>query len=241
VLGTCPEAPESCTVDQALLDDAWQHSHWQGLATGFDTRATQALGAVLQGCPGQGAAPTPAALWAGHRWQHAKMAGSENALLLFCPLAAEQQACGRLLAQLLQGPVYQRLRVELQLGYAVFSTFRQVEGIGGLLFGVQSPHASHAEILSHLRELLSQGVTLDTGARQALAEQFDEPAMANAEAAEWAWQTHLANQPASLPALQWSILNTQQAALDDMLRDLLSTDCAWLCLANSAAPDASWN
>lgn len=241
VLDTCPEASTSCTVDQSRLNDAWQHSHWQGLATGFDTHAAQALGAVLQGCPGQGAAPTPAALWTGHRWQHAKIAGSENALLLFCPLAAEQQACGRLLAQLLQGPVYQRLRVELQLGYAVFSTFRQVEGIGGLLFGVQSPHASHAEILGHLRELLSQGVTLDTDARQALAEQFDEPAMANAEVAEWAWQTHLASQRASLPALQWSILNTRQADLDDMLRDLLSTDRAWLCLANSAAPDASWN
>jgi len=241
VLGSRPAAPASCSVDQTLLDDAWQHSHWQGLAMGFDTRAVQALGAVLQGCPGQGAAPAPAALWTGHRWQHAKVPGSENALLLFCPLAAERQACGRLLAQLLQGPVYQRLRVELQLGYAVFSTFRQVEGIGGLLFGVQSPHASQAEILDHLRALLSQGVTLDSGARQALAEQFDEPAMANAEVAEWAWQTHLSRQPDSLLALQWSILNTQQADLDGLLRDLLGPDCAWLCLANSAVPDASWH
>lgn len=183
----------------------------------------------------------PAALWAGHRWQHAKVAGSEHALLLFCPLPADRQASGRLLAQLLQGPVYQRLRVELQLGYAVFSTFRQVEGIGGLLFGVQSPHASQAEILGHLRALLSQGVTLDTDARQVLAEQFDEPAMTNAEVAEWAWQTHLATQPGDLLALQRSILMTQQADLDDLLRDMLGTDCAWLCLANNAAPDASWH
>ena len=241
VLGTRPEATPPSTFDQALLDDAWQHSHWQGLAAGFDSGAAQALGAVLQHCPGQGAAPMPAALWAGHRWQHAKVAGSEHALLLFCPLPADRQASGRLLAQLLQGPVYQRLRVELQLGYAVFSTFRQVEGIGGLLFGVQSPHASQAEILGHLRALLSQGVTLDTDARQALAEQFDEPAMTNAEVAEWAWQTHLATQPGDLLALQRSILMTQQADLDDLLRDLLGTDCAWLCLANSAAPDASWH
>jgi coenzyme PQQ biosynthesis probable peptidase PqqF len=240
VLGTRPAAAASRPLDQAQLDDAWQHSHWQGLAVGFDTCAVLALGAVLQGCPGQGAAPTPADLWAGHRWQHAKVAGSENALLLFCPLPAGQQACGRLLAQLLQGPVYQRLRVELQLGYAVFSTFRQVEGIGGLLFGVQSPHASQAEILDHLRKLLGEGVTLDIGARQALAEQFDEPAMANTDVAEWAWQTHLATQPGDLHALQRSILMTRQADLDGLLRDLLGTDCAWLCLANSAAPDASW-
>ncbi|MBO9550909.1 pyrroloquinoline quinone biosynthesis protein PqqF [Pseudomonas sp.] len=241
VLGTRPAAIPSSTPDQALLDGAWQHSRWQGLAVGFDTSAEQALGAVLQGCPGRGAVPTPAALWTGHRWHHAEVPGSENALLLFCPLSAGQQACGRLLAQLLQGPVYQRLRVELQLGYAVFSTFRQVEGIGGLLFGVQSPHASQAEILDHLRELLGQGITLDSHARQALAEQFDEPAMANAEVAEWAWQTHLATQPADLLALQRSILLTQQADLDDLLRDLLGPDCAWLCLANSAAPDASWH
>ncbi|WP_343599511.1 pyrroloquinoline quinone biosynthesis protein PqqF [Pseudomonas sp.] len=241
VLGTWPETPGSCTLDQALLDGAWQQSLWQGLAVGFDTRAAQALGAVLRGCPGQSATPTPAPLWAGRRWQHAKVAGSENALLLFCPVPTGQQACGRLLAQLLQGPVYQRLRVELQLGYAVFSTFRQVEGIGGLLFGVQSPHVSQAEILEHLRALLSQGVTLDNGARQALAEQFDEAAMANADVAEWAWQTHLATQPGDLLALQRSILMTQQADLDGLLRDLLGTDCAWLCLANSAAPDASWH
>ncbi|QHG62957.1 pyrroloquinoline quinone biosynthesis protein PqqF [Pseudomonas putida] len=241
VFGTLPAETPLCTLDQALLDDAWQHSHWQGLAVGFDTSAAQALGAVLQGCPGQGAVPTPAALWTGHRWHHAKVPGSEHALLLFCPLPAGQQAIGRLLAQLLQGPVYQRLRVELQLGYAVFSTFRQIEGIGGLLFGVQSPHASQGEILDHLRELLGQGVTLDSHARQALAEQFDEPAMANAEVAEWAWQTHLATQPGDLLALQRAILMTQQADLDDLLSGLLGYDCAWLCLANSAAPDASWH
>ena len=241
VLGSRHATTASCPLDQAQLDEAWQHSRWQGLAVGFDSSGVQALGAVVQGCPGQSAAHTPPALWAGHRWQHAKVPGSENALLLFCPLPAGQQACGRLLAQLLQGPVYQRLRVELQLGYAVFSTFRQVEGIGGLLFGVQSPHASQAEILDHLRALLAQGITLDIGARRALAEQFDEPAMANADVAEWAWQTHLATQPDDLLALQRSILMTQQAHLDDLLRGLLGSDCNWLCLANSAAPDASWH
>ena len=169
------------------------------------------------------------------------MPGSEHALLLFCPLPAARQGSGRLLAQLLQGPVYQRLRVELQLGYAVFSTFRQIEGIGGLLFGVQSPHASQAEILDHLRELLGRGVTLDAVARQALAEQFDENAMANADVTEWAWQTHLAKEPGGLLALRRSILNTQQADLDGLLRDLLGTDWPWLCLANSAAPEASWH
>lgn len=240
VLGTRPATPPSGPPDQALLDSVWQRSHWHGLAVGFEPSAVQALGAVLQACPGQGGAPTPAAGWAGRRWHHAEVPGSEHALLLFCPLPAARQGSGRLLAQLLQGPVYQRLRIELQLGYAVFSTFRQIEGVGGLLFGVQSPHASQGEILDHLRELLGRGVTLDAVARQALAEQFDENAMANADVTEWAWQTHLATQPDDLHALRRSILITQQADLDGLLRDLLGAGSPWLCLANSAAPKASW-
>jgi len=241
VLGATPSHQADSPLDQQALDDAWQYSQWQGLAVGFDAAALRSLGAVLQNCPGQIGAPAPVPDWRGHRWHHAKVPGSEYALLLFCPLPAEQQACGRLLAQLLQGPVYQRLRVELQLGYAVFSTFRQVEGIGGLMFGVQSPHATQAEILGHLVTLLRQGITLDPAARQALAAQFDEAAMANAEVAEWAWQTHLATQPSDLPTLRRSILITQQADLDDVLRGLLKADSNWLCLANGPAPDGSWH
>jgi hypothetical protein len=161
-------------------------------------------------------------------------------MLLFCPLPAASEASGRLLAQLLQGPVYQRLRVELQLGYAVFSTFRQIEGVGGLLFGVQSPHTHQAQILDHLLTLLNKGVTLDPGTQQALASQFDEPAMANADVAEWAWQTHLATQPGRLDTLRRAILNTRQTDLDNLLGNLLDADASWLCLANAAAPTPTW-
>ncbi|MFJ2984176.1 MULTISPECIES: pyrroloquinoline quinone biosynthesis protein PqqF [unclassified Pseudomonas] len=234
--GTAPMPQPASTADQQALDDAWQHSRWHGLAIGFAPAALPSLGAALQGCPGQLGAPAALPGWRGRRWHHAEVPGSEHALLLFCPLPAEHQACGRLLAQLLQGPVYQRLRVELQLGYAVFSTFRQIEGVGGLLFGVQSPHATQAEILGHLVTLLRQGITLDPAARQALTEQFEEPAMANAEVAEWAWQTHLATQPGDLSALRRSILMTQQADLDDLLCGLLKPDACWFCLANGPAP-----
>lgn len=240
VLGSRAEPQAHCAADQTQLDDAWQHSRWHGLAVGFDTDALQALGALLQSCPGQGVSPSPAARWAGRRWQRANVPGSENALLLFCPVPDGQQGCGRLLAQSLQGTVYQRLRVELQLGYAVFSTFRQIEGVGGLLFGVQSPHASQAEILGHLHALLRDGVTLDEHARKALAEQFDEPAMANADVAEWAWQARLAAEPDDLRGLKRAILDVRQADLDDLLRQLLAEDHAWLCVANAAAPDSSW-
>lgn len=240
VLGATPAPVPECTLAQTQLDSLWQHTRWHGLAAGFDDDALNALGTALQHCPGQGSAPGPLPTWANHRWQHAKVSGSEHALLLFCPLPAAMEAAGRLLAQLLQGPVYQRLRVELQLGYAVFSTFRQVEGVGGLLFGVQSPHANQAQILDHLLTLLRQGITFDPGARQALAGQFDEPAMANDAVAEWAWQTCLATQPGGLETLGRAILTTRQADLDQLLIHLLDTGSRWLCLANAAAPDSSW-
>lgn len=240
VLGTPPPAVPACTLEQQQLDKLWQHTRWHGLAAGFDDSARNALGTALQHCPGHGALPSPLRTWANRRWQHAEVPGSEHALLLFCPLPATREASGRLLAQLLQGPVYQRLRVELQLGYAVFSTFRQIEGVGGLLFGVQSPHTHQAQILDHLLTLLSKGVTLDPDTQQALASQFDEPAMANADVAEWAWQTHLATQPGRLDTLRRAILNTRQTDLDHLLGNLLDADASWLCLANAAAPTPTW-
>lgn len=240
LLTTKPEPPLSCTLDQQLLGGVWQHALWHGLAVGFDDVGLQALGAVLHACPSNPSVPTPPTLWTGRRWHHAETAGSENALLLFCPLHTADEARGRLLAQLLQGPVYQRLRVELQLGYAVFSTFRQIDGINGLLFGVQSPHASHGEIIDHIKRLLLEGVRLDPDARQALAEQFCEPNMVNAEVAEWAWQARLSAHSGELSDLRWSILQTQQSDLDDLLQACSNPDAAWLCLANAIAPDGTW-
>ncbi|WDY57653.1 pyrroloquinoline quinone biosynthesis protein PqqF [Pseudomonas sp. PSKL.D1] len=227
--------------DRAMLEEAWLSSQWHGLASGFDNTSMEALNAVLQGCPGRAGIPMPVPTWHGRHWLHQEVPGSEHALLLFCPLPPARQAAGRLLAQLLQGPVYQRLRVELQLGYAVFSTFRQIEGLGGLLFGVQSPHATQAEILQHLRDVLARGASLTPATRTTLAAQYDEPAMGNDDIAEWAWQTHLATQPDDLQALRKSILGTEQSDIDQLLLDLLHGNSTWICLANSGAPDLSWH
>lgn len=240
VLGALPAPVLPGTLARPQLDSLWHNARWYGLAVGFDDSALNALAAALQHCPGKATAPGPLPAWASHRWQQVDVPGSEHALLLFCPLPPALEAAGRLLAQLLQGPVYQRLRVELQLGYAVFSAFRQVEGLGGLLFGVQSPHASQAQVLDHLFTLLRQGVAFDPAARQALAGQFAEPAMANEEVAEWAWQTYLATQAGGLDALRGAIMGTQQADLEYLLGYLSDSDSQWLCLANAAAPDGAW-
>lgn len=230
----------SCILEQPLLDALWQQAHWQGLAVGFEPAQQGALGAALQGVMGHPGARQPRPAIIGRQWRQVPTQGNEPALLLFCPLPPALQACGRLLAQLLQGPVYQRLRVELQLGYAVFSAFRQVEGVGGLLFGVQSPHASHTQILGHLLALLKEGVPADNRVRQHLAEQFDEAAMGNAEVAEWAWQAHMATQNPDLSYMSRAILTVEQDELNALLQQLIDAEHGWLCLANAAAPDAQW-
>jgi coenzyme PQQ biosynthesis probable peptidase PqqF len=235
-----PPTPPACQPTQASLDGLWQQARWHGLAIGFDNAQLGALGAALKGVMGQPGEPCAVRSPAGRRWQQVHVPGSEAALLLFCPLPEALQAAGRLLAQLLQGPVYQRLRVELQLGYAVFSTFRQVDGVGGLLFGVQSPRVSHAQILDHLLTLLGEGIGLNTAAREQLAKQFDEAAMPNAEVAQWAWQAHIGKHNSDLSCISTSILKLEQPSLDALLQQLISARHGWLCLANAHAPDARW-
>lgn len=228
-------------VEPSMLEALWQGARWQGLAVGFDQNQQGALGAILQDVMGQPGEPAPPRALSGRHWRHTPTAGSEPALLLFCPLPEPRQATGRLLAQLLQGPVYQRLRVELQLGYAVFSTFRQVQGHAGLLFGVQSPHASPSEILEHLTNLLKEGVSLDHASRQQLADQFSEAVMTNADIAEWAWQAHIATQNSDLSYASGSILSVEQCDLDALLRQLLEAEHGWLCLANAPAANSQWH
>ena len=238
----------ACMIDQSMLDSLWREAQWQGLAVGFGEAEQAALGGALdvgrRACLPALAQPlrraVPTGLRAQRRWRHALVGAHEHALLLFCPLPGRLQTTGRLLAQLLQGPVYQRLRVDLQLGYAVFSAFRQIDGIGGLLFGVQSPNANPEQILAHLLDLLKAGVTLAPASRQALADGFSEETMPNADVAQWAWQTYLATEPLDLPGQRASILTTSQAQLDALRQAVLSAKHGWLCLATTAAPDDDW-
>lgn len=201
---------------------------WSGLATGFSDTAQNALNHLLGNVPGRPAAAQPPTL-APRQWLQVADAAGEPALLLFCPVGDE--ASGRLMAQLIQGPFYQRLRSELQLGYAVFSAYRQIQGHNGLLFGVQSPHASHAQILGHLRDFFVRPAPTLDATREALAAQFEEPAMANTEVAEWAWQTCLGGRQTTLDSLSAAIAGVDQAAIDGAWQHLAS-ECDWLCLAN---------
>lgn len=224
------------------LQATWRQARWQALTSGFTQPVQHALNRALQHVPGRAGVHPSVALAPVRRWQMLPPPSSEQALLLFCPVPAASEACARLMAQHIQGPFYQRLRVELQLGYAVFSAFRQLQGCSGLLFGVQSPSASHTQIITHIHELLAtlpSSLSCIEEARQALAEQMSEASMNNDDVAEWAWQAQLAGRPqARLEHLQAAILAVDEAQLRQCADAMLQAKQGWLCLANGPAPQA---
>lgn len=234
----------------ADLQDAWSTARWHGFAVGLPAACEMAIKSALGRLPGQ---PThslnePASISDQYRWHSVETDSSEAALLLFCPAPTQSladEAAWRLLAHLGQAPFYQRLRVELQLGYAVFSGIRQINGQTGLLFGVQSPSASLEEILSYLQAFLQSLPTLIAGSDEqvahTLANQFSPGSVPTTQAAEWLWQAQLAGHPSDyMEQLQNFI---QSRTRDDLLhaaKQLNQADSGWHCLANGPCPGEPW-
>ncbi|MEM6052367.1 pyrroloquinoline quinone biosynthesis protein PqqF [Erwinia sp. P7711] len=83
--------------------------------------------------------------------------GDEAAVLLFCPLidrTAECLAAWQLLAALYEPEFFQRLRVELNIGYVVSCRYHHSAGEAGLLFALQSPTLSSRELRAHIVNFL---------------------------------------------------------------------------------------
>ena len=233
------------------LQHCWDGARWDGLAVGLPA-ATQALiTPVLNKVPGTADAqlaqlPEPASE---RRWHTEPCDSSEHALILFCPTpeaTLADEATWRLLAQVAQTPFYQRLRVDLQLGYAVFSGLRQINGQTGLLFGVQSPHATTAQIYEHigsfLEDLPNRVCALDetsfTQTRAALAQQFSSEALGVSQASELIWQAKLAGHPSDyLTALYAALMALDQGTTLKAAEQISSPASHWLCLATSPATE----
>lgn len=232
----------------------WTTSRWDGLALGLNPQTQSAMGLALSRIPGiaDNQLPAPAAITPQKRWSHIDTAASEHALLLFCPTASgdiADEAAWRMLAQLCQTPFYQRLRVELQLGYAVFSALRQVHGQTGLLFGVQSPNVEPRELLEHIQQFLNGIPALIEQAddaslnqhRQNLANQFDDNQLSSKDAAELLWQARLAGHSSDyLEQLIAAIHRLDRAALLSATQRLINADGGWLCLTSDSAAETLW-
>ncbi|VVP94685.1 hypothetical protein PS934_01948 [Pseudomonas fluorescens] len=249
--------PDHCLEHGASSDDLqqlWSSARWDGLAIGLSAQTQAAMGLALSRIPGtpDNQLTPPSSILAQHLWSTADTASNEHALLLFCPTATQEmadEAAWRLLAHVCQTPFYQRLRVELQLGYAVFSALRQIHGQTGLLFGVQSPGIAPEGLLQHIEQFLNRLPQLihaldDTtfnAQRQALADQFCSAALTTGQAAELLWQGKLAGRSSDyLTQLPEAIVRIDRTALLAAAQRLNQAEGGWLCLANSAAPGAPW-
>ncbi|WP_166223328.1 pyrroloquinoline quinone biosynthesis protein PqqF [Pseudomonas atagonensis] len=249
--------PERCLPAAAESDDIkhlWTTSRWDGLALGLSAPTQSAMGLALSRIPGTPDTQLPATpmMNAQRLWSHIDTGSSEHALLLFCPTTSREiadEAAWRLLAQLCQTPFYQRLRVELQLGYAVLSGLRQIHGQSGLMFGVQSPNIAPVQLLRHLQQFLDSVPALIENLddrsfnqlRQSLAQQFTESNLSAKDAAELLWQAKLAGHSSDyLTQLIEAVGQLDRPALLAAAHRLNSAVGGWLCLATGVMPDSSW-
>ncbi|MGC6368141.1 pyrroloquinoline quinone biosynthesis protein PqqF [Pseudomonas sp. K2I15] len=244
--------PECCAgitpTNPTAHQDRWSTARWQGLAVGLPASCEEAIKSAAGKLPGQPATAISEfpSFGGQHLWHEVRTDSSDAALLLFCPTPTQSladEACWRLLASLVQAPFYQRLRVELQLGYAVFSGIRQINGQTGLLFGVQSPTASLAQILEHLHTFLNQLPALINISEQPddLIKQFSLDALPTSQAAELLWHAHLAGHPSDyIRQLQDFIQTRTRKDLMDAAQQLNAAAGGWRCVANGECLAAPW-
>ena len=246
------KALPTCCATTARQDSeaSWASARWQGLGLGFHAALEAAIKTAAARLPGQ---PTSIEYLlptlSGQRiWHHVNTASNEAALLLFCPTPSQSladEAAWRLLGHVLQGPFYQRVRVELQIGYAVFSGVRQINGQTGLLFGVQSPSASLEGIVDHLQTFLQQLPALISASalgNLTLAQQFSAQTLPTAQAAELLWHAQLAGHPSDyLGELQRLIQTRTQDDLQHAAQQLNHAAGGWHCVANGPRISAAWH
>jgi len=234
---TCKDAPP--TKDISAF---WAATRWSWFTTGLPDAGEK----IPNDIPGQPEDQPPAPhIQPGKRWVTEVSDSSENALLLFCPapsLSVADEAAWRLLTHLAQAPFYQRLRVELQLGYAVFSGFRQIAGQSGLLFGVQSPDTFVEDLIQHIERFIAHLPELIDNAHlpeqiHALSAQLDPQAMDSAQLAETLWQAHLAGHEANyINDLNNAILSLKSDRLQEAARQLDQASGGRLYLSNRSEP-----
>lgn len=173
----------SALAGNAMAAPDWAVARWDQL----EQHATLPTNAPVPGA--RAAEPLlPPALPGGRHWQRGA-GGGEAALLLFCPVPDRDAAIEsrwRLLARVLEPGFHQRMRGELNLGYALYCGFRQVAGWRGVLFAVQSPHAGPDELLQHLQDFL------DAALLDGISEQHLQSLAATLAGPVDAWQDRLA-------------------------------------------------
>lgn len=219
--------------DVAAGAQSVSHLCWQAALLGGDGAQQQRLAQRLSALPGRFTQRLPAPQPRPYAGLTLPRGDGDAALLLFCPLPAwtrEARLMWRLLALFCQPRFFQRLRVELNLGYVVSCRFYPWGNEEGILFAVQSPH-TEAEVLWQHVERFVAGLALEMsgldeaaveGLSQALwhslQQQGQDPvwqvcehgrmaegALLSADSAAWLQRQRRADLLAWLPALQQAL------------------------------------
>ncbi|MDX1366021.1 pyrroloquinoline quinone biosynthesis protein PqqF [Pseudomonas sp.] len=246
-----PPWRECATLTPQRLHECYRQARFDGLGVGLDTAGQAEIERMFRSVAPLHTADAPAMGPAGRYWQDAVIDCSDSALLLFCPLPATDaatEAAWRLLAQFSQGDFFRRLRSELQLGYAVFCGFRQVQAHRGILFAVQSPHASAEQVLEHIEAFVqTQGerlAAIDDRALMLMAAELRRQAQTSSlqELAERHWQAHLAGLSGQheMAVLQ-ALATLERSQLLDAHRRLSEAQGGWRVLATAATPTSGWS
>ncbi|MGB9096112.1 pyrroloquinoline quinone biosynthesis protein PqqF [Erwinia sp.] len=148
-------------VDEVIL----RSPPWQATLYGGESSLQSALSQLLSGWPAK--CVTPGEAHPSSVPQHAHYAfptaSKEAAVLLFCPLTenrAECLAAWQVLASLFEPRFFQKLRVELNIGYVVSCRFHQSAGVAGILFALQSPTQTHQQLSQLITDFIADMVDI---------------------------------------------------------------------------------
>lgn len=136
----------------------------------------------------------------------------EQALLVFMPLPHPDDlrlAALRALALILEPRFFQRLRVELRVGYVVSARYQRVADVDGLLLALQSPDTAWRTLLSHCKRFMREMMTALTQITPTLLAGWRASLLAQCDAKN--------NQEAALQALR------QQHGLADLKRSAVES------------------
>ncbi|OEC45018.1 coenzyme PQQ biosynthesis protein PqqF [Pseudomonas sp. 1D4] len=246
VLGTARgAAPGQAGVSPASIRRSLDASRWDVIALGLADDDLPSVQALLDALPGE-AMPrslAPPALAPGHHWHHLPSEG-EPALVLFCPVpdrSARSEALWHWLGRTLESPFYQRLRTELNLGYAVFAGLRHMGGQAGLVFAVQAADTPVPEVLAQVQAFLNQAPPLLAQAeplREGLQQAWRQAA---ADLPGNVSTLHLAARPADWHLqLALALATLAPADLHRALARLVAGEGGWHLLANAPSPGLPW-
>lgn len=170
LLGRLPEVLSGCAAEPLTATEGLSGTPWQATLYGGDKDLQLALSRLLSRwpgglmpCPDGGIMPCPdGGIMPGllpHRPPFSFPTESDDAaLLLFCPLAENSAQClaaWQWLASLFEPRFFQKLRVELNIGYVVSCRFHQSAGVAGMLFALQSPTLSQPQLSQHIVDFIA--------------------------------------------------------------------------------------